>query len=64
MTQGLKGGRFADRPADKFEPSHSLLQSLVGINQNHRRIITGKPSTHLSGCLTCVNAQGGWVRAR
>ena len=28
----------------------ALLQSLVGVNQDHVRMITGMPSTHLSRC--------------
>jgi hypothetical protein len=28
----------------------ALLQSLVGVNQDHDRMITGMPSTHLSRC--------------
>jgi hypothetical protein len=33
----------------------ALLQSLVGVNQDHGRMITGMPSTHLSRCpgTTC-----------
>jgi hypothetical protein len=33
----------------------ALLQSLVGVNQDHGRMITGMPSTHLSRCLSTAN---------
>lgn len=50
-TPGSKSGHLAAvlRQIDP-RPRIALLQSLVGVNQDHVRTITGMRSTHLSRC--------------
>ena len=50
-TPGSKSGQHAGvLRQTNSRPRIALLQSLVGVNQDHVRMITGMPSTHLSRC--------------